>query len=568
MESKLFANLARWGIQGANDLVRWGQEVACGNQEELLILLWTLISVFLVYIIIPLVIFLATLHIVQVRQNKLYPAGPTGKPFLGMLWQIKQDFHLFLFDQFKTHGSIFSFRMFTKRMVILADAKLIRKAFSMPEFSARPKNEFSNILGGYGIINTDGELWKSQRKFLHQQKFGMKHWGAAGEQMEARITQQVLYLLTSIESEKTNPFNPAPILNCAISNVICSIIMSIKFNHKDPKFQRFMHLFDEGFRLFSNASDLVFMPFLKHLPGQKTAVKALTDNRNEMLQFVSAIISEHKEKLDVENPTDLVDSYLMEIEKATAEGTLDQVFSSKDPELQLSQILLDLFTAGTETIKTTMQWAILHMMHNPDVRRKVQAELDTVVGPHRLPCSADMPDLPYTRATIYEVMRRATVVPMATTHTTTRAVNLEGHLIPKGSYVIPLLYAVHMDPEVWDQPEEFRPDRFLSEDGTKVQKPQHFMPFSTGQRMCLGDKLAEMELQLFFSSLMHIYDIEAPNPAALPSVEGRGGSTLTPHDFDVNFVPRNVEALISANSKGGLKDMLPYFNHVRTHGRA
>merc|ERR1712121_140095 len=74
------------------------------------------------------------------------------------------------------------------------------------------------------------------------------------------------------------------------SNVICSIIMSTRFHHKDKKFKRFMHLFDEGFRLFNLTGALVFIPVLKHLPGTTTAMNALKDNRDEMVEFVRYII--------------------------------------------------------------------------------------------------------------------------------------------------------------------------------------------------------------------------------------------------------------------------------------
>ena len=238
--------------------------------------------------------------------------------------------------------------------------------------------------------------------------------------MEARVTQEVHYLLNSIRDEKTNPFNPAPILNCAISNVICSIIMSTRFHHTDKKFQRFMHLFDEGFRLFNLTGALVFIPVLKHLPGTTTALNALKDNRDEMVEFVRYIIKDHRETLNHDAPRDLVDSYLIEMETAKEEGTLDQMFDGFDPDRQLEQIVLDIFSAGVETLKTTLQWAILFMIHNPNIRKKVQEEISSVVDGDRLPCMDDMPHLPYTRATLYEVMRRSTVVPMGTTHATER----------------------------------------------------------------------------------------------------------------------------------------------------
>lgn len=128
-----------------------------------------------------------------------------------------------------------------------------------------------------------------------------------------------------------------------------------------------------------------------------------------------------------------------------------------------------------------------------------------------------------------------------------RTVELDGHIIPKDTHVIPLLYAMHMDPEVWDEPEKFVPERFLK-DG-KVHKPSHFMPFGSGQRMCLGDKLAEMELQLFFSSLMHVFDIKPPTHGELPSLEGIAGATLGPKPFEVNFNDHNIEAIIKTRQQ-------------------
>jgi len=497
------------------------------------------------------------------RYNNKLPPGPSGYPFLGMLPKIKKEFHLQLFDYSKSFGKIFSMKMGNQLIVVLSDHKLIKAAFGKSDFAGRPKTEFGNILGGYGIINAEGQLWKNNRRFLHQHKFGMKHLGMGGsEQMEARVKQEVYYFLNSIRDEKTNPYNPAPVLNCAISNVICSIIMSTRFHHKDEKFKRFMHLFDEGFRLFNLTGAMVFIPVLKHLPGTTSALNDLKKNRDEMLEFVRYIIKDHRDTIDTDSPRDLVDYYLIEMESAKKAGNLDQVFD-QDPERQLEQIILDIFSAGVETLKTTLQWAILFMIHNPEVRRKVQEEIGSVVEGDRLPCMDDMPHLPYTRATIYEVMRRSTVVPMGTTHATDRTVELEGHIIPKNTHVIPLLHGVHMDPEVWEEPEIFRPERFLTEDG-KTHKPKHFMPFGAGQRMCLGDKIAEMELQLFFTSLMHVFDIENPGND-LPSLQGFTGVTVAPQEFEVNFIPRNLEALNTSDSH---QKVQAWCQHVKLFGNS
>lgn len=89
-------------------------------------------------------------------------------------------------------------------------------------------------------------------------------------------------------------------------------------------------------------------------------------------------------------------------------------------EEQLVQVIIDLFSAGMETIKTTLLWINVFMLRNPKEMRRVQDELDQVVGRHRLPTIEDLQYLPVTESTILESMRRSSIVPLATTHSPTR----------------------------------------------------------------------------------------------------------------------------------------------------
>jgi 26-hydroxylase len=118
-----------------------------------------------------------------------------------------------------------------------------------------------------------------------------------------------------------------------------------------------------------------------------------------------------------------------------------------------------------------------------------------------------------------------------------RDVTLNGYTIPAGAHVVPLINSIHMDPTLWDKPEEFNPSRFINAEG-KVCKPQFFMPFGIGRRMCLGDVLARMELFLFFSSIMHCFNVSLPEGAQMPSLKGNVGITITPESFEAIFTPR------------------------------
>lgn len=94
-----------------------------------------------------------------------------------------------------------------------------------------------------------------------------------------------------------------------------------------------------------------------------------------------------------------------------------------------------------------------------------------------------------------------------------------------------------MDPTLWDEPNKFNPSRFIDDSG-KIRRPEYFMPFGVGRRMCLGDVLARMEMFMFFAGIMHQFDIEQGPGDALPSLEGTVGATIAPKAFRVKFVSR------------------------------
>lgn len=121
-----------------------------------------------------------------------------------------------------------------------------------------------------------------------------------------------------------------------------------------------------------------------------------------------------------------------------------------------------------------------------------------------------------------------------------REVTFDGYTIPAGSQVVPLLYAVNMDPELWDEPEVFRPARFLNDEG-KVYKPEYFMPFGVGRRMCMGLQLARMELYMYFSCFLHTFDLRLPEGASLPSLRGNEGVTISPDPFKVCMLKRDLD---------------------------
>nr|UOF76412.1 cytochrome P450 CYP18 [Xylotrechus quadripes] len=491
-------------------------------------------------------VFLTVLLLVRgmqmLREATSLPPGPWGFPILGSLPFLKGDLHLHFRDLTHKYGSLISTRLGSQLIVVLSDYKMIRDAFRKEEFTGRPTTEFTNILEGYGVINTAGKLWKDQRRFLHDglRHFGMSYLGSRKAQMENRIMTEVEEFLCVLKTQKNHSIDLNPVFAVSISNVICDVLMSVRFSHNDERFIRFMNLIDEGFKLFGSLEAALFIPILKYLPGHSNTRQKIAKNREEMAQFLQETIDDHRKTFDPSHLRDLLDTYLYEIQKANEEGTGHHLFEGKDHDRQMQQIMGDMFSAGMETIKSSLQWAVLFMLHHPDKMRAVQEELDQVVGRQRLPKLEDLAYLPVTESTILEVLRISSIVPMGTTHAPTRDIKLNGFQLPQHAQVVPLLHAVHMDPNLWEDPEKFNPTRFINAEG-KVAKPEYFLPFGVGRRMCLGEILARMELFLFFSSLLHTFEIAVPQGETLPSLKGVAGVTISPRAFRVSLKQRPMD---------------------------
>ncbi|CAG2066969.1 unnamed protein product, partial [Timema podura] len=128
-----------------------------------------------------------------------------------------------------------------------------------------------------GIINSDGKLWKDQRKFLHERlrQFGIKCVGTGKEHMETRIMGEVETFLRTLSRQKDAPMDLNTPLAMSVSNVICTIMMSVSFKHDDCRFKRFMDLIEEGFKLFGSIASVNFIPLMRYLPGLQETRKKL-----------------------------------------------------------------------------------------------------------------------------------------------------------------------------------------------------------------------------------------------------------------------------------------------------
>ncbi|MCP6497640.1 cytochrome P450, partial [Klebsiella pneumoniae] len=149
------------------------------------------------------------------------------------------------------------------------------------------------------------------------------------------------------------------------------------------------------------------------------------------MAMVNEQLAEHKMTwVPTQPPRDLTDAFLVEMEKS--KGNPESSFNDEN----LSIVVGELFGAGTVTTSKTLSWALLLMILHPDVQRRVQQEIDEVIGQVRRPEMADQARMPFTNAVIHEVQRFADIVPMNVPHKTSRDTEVQGFLIPKGTRLI------------------------------------------------------------------------------------------------------------------------------------
>ncbi|KAH9516161.1 hypothetical protein DERF_006920 [Dermatophagoides farinae] len=263
----------------------------------------------------------------------------------------------------------------------------------------------------------------------------------------------------------------------------------------------------------------------------------MQSNRDETSGYFHEIVEEHRQTLDPDHIRDFVDAYLVQHDRIKESGQ-DSFFSEK----QLIQVMNDIFSAGLENVTSTIEWAVLFLMLNPNVQRHIQAEIDQVIGQSNEAQLGDIEHMPYTEATFWEVLRRSNIVALGNTHSTLEDSSLAGYSIPATTHILPNLYAINMDPELWENPEEFNPDRFLR--NGRVYRPEYFIPFSVGRRMCLGDILTKMEVFLFLTSLLQQFHLKIPDGEQPPEVASIVSASMAPKPFKVSLVDRSNGSIL------------------------
>lgn len=182
----------------------------------------------------------------------------------------------------------------------------------------------------------------------------------------------------------------------------------------------------------------------------------------------------------------------------------------------------------------------MRLLNQPEIEEKMFNEINSVVGTDRFPNLDDRSLLPYCEATLRESMRMDTTLALGVPRLSLIDTNLNGFKIPQFTTVITNLEQMHMDKDTWGDPENFRPERFLDEDGNLCLKNDKSLPFGLGRRVCVGETFSRNTLFVYLVGLIQKYKIELPPGGVLPDIASSKTYALMTicKEFWIKLVPR------------------------------
>ena len=203
-------------------------------------------------------------------------------------------------------------------------------------------------------------------------------------------------------------------------------------------------------------------------------------------------------------------------------------------------LLQDLILAASETSAITLTWALSLLLNNREALTKAQEELDIQIGKDRQVKESDLKNLVYLQAIIKETMRLYPAAPLLVPHESMEDCTLAGYHIPAGTRLLVNASKLQRDPNVWEDPNKFKPEKFLTTHKGVDVRGQNFelIPFGSGRRMCPGISFALQITQLKLATLLHAFEIATPSHEPM-DMTGKGGFTnqkATP--LEVHLTPR------------------------------
>ncbi|KAF3786348.1 Cytochrome P450 2C42 [Nymphaea thermarum] len=303
----------------------------------------------------------------------------------------------------------------------------------------------------------------------------------------------------------------------------------------DGEAEKFRKVISEFFHLLGVLTVSDAIPCLEWLDvgGHLKAMKRV---KKKMDGFALAWLAEHRRKRESsrrDTERDFMDVLIKKVE----EGHLSEKHQT---DTIIQSTAMNLVAAGTDTTSVTLEWALSALLNNRQVLEKAKEELDCKIGRERRVEESDIMNLTYLQAIVKETMHMYPAGPLLVPHHSIEPVQLDGYHIPAGTTLFVNIWKIQRDPMLWTDPEEFRPERFLTSHKEIAFDGQNFafMPFGTGRRMCPGWTMALQVLHLTLARLLQSFEWSTPMDEPVDMTEGFGLSMPKASPLKVCLTPR------------------------------
>ncbi|KAB7506634.1 Cytochrome P450 2L1 [Armadillidium nasatum] len=434
--------------------------------------------------------------------------------------------------------------MGTRNFIFIGDFKSLKEAFTSPQSTNRPFLFSFDAFSNYkrlGFVNNTGQSIQNLRRFTLTH---LRNAGMGKSSMENIIRYELECLIKEFKKDEGKPVEIPYSLNVAIINILWKVLADVRFDVSDKKIQEFEKLIADLFIHAQHPLMFIFDQYpilpklIPHFIQAKLGLAPLFNIWDQLIDFLKKAIDDHLSSLDEENPRDFIDAFLIQM-KAKENGKENEKNFNFTYE-ELLYCLSDMFSAGSETTASTFRWTILYLTKYPEVQKKVHEEIDKALPRDRLPTLLDKDKLVYTQAVINEALRLNPIAMFGLQHTFDEEFEIKGYCIPKDAIVMPSIIMCHHDPDYWEDPKVFKPERFITPEGKLDINKEGFLPFSIGRRNCIGETLARTELFFFVVGILQNFKFEAPEDVEISTEPDKNRPFfLTPNPFKIIMTVRD-----------------------------
>ncbi|XP_073057696.1 strychnine-11-hydroxylase-like isoform X1 [Primulina eburnea] len=441
----------------------------------------------------------------NIKKTGQLPPGPKGLPIIGNLHQFDPAHpHLCLYDFAKTYGPLMSMKFGFRAAIVVSSARVAKLALKNNDMalSGRPRLIALNKLTYNGSdisASSYNATWREMRKI------GILHLFSAKQVVSFRPVREdevSCMIEDMIEKSKSNKLiNISRSMFLLTNSFICRAGFGKKYDDQEKR--GFNDLFKENQAMLAEFFVGDYFPSLGWIDKLRGMNSRLEKVFRDLDKFCQELIEDH---LDPKRPKSM-DGDILDLLIGLKQGGATSVHLEWE---NIKGILIDIFIAGTETSATLIVWAMTSLMKTPRAMKKAQEEVRNLVDNKGAVDEDDVPNLPYLKAIIKETLRLFPPAPLSIPRETIERCTIDGYEIRPKTVVYVNVHAIGLDPEYWENPTEFNPDRFL--DSTIDYRGQDFglLPFGSGRRGCPGINMGIAIVELALANLLYTFDWELP----------------------------------------------------------